>query len=268
MTASDLPLINQVLQKMRSEVAPDMSEPEFFELFAAQHILREYQVGADDIEVGLVGGDEEKNKTGSDGGIDGFYLLIDKQPINDVDAARALKSAKHKPLFDVVIIQASTETSFTMDRVLRLKDTSENIFNLHRTTFTEKYNEALADAIERFRTAHHALLLREPTLSVSFFYVTRGNSSTVAKDIRLKAEDFSASLKNKVLPTIEHCSFAFVGARELYQLFQKPPKTDYPLTALQVLPQGKRACVALIKLKDYFKLIRNREERRTSNSII
>ena len=39
MTASSLPLINEVLKAKKLEMAPNMDEAEFFELFAAQHIL-------------------------------------------------------------------------------------------------------------------------------------------------------------------------------------------------------------------------------------
>jgi hypothetical protein len=67
MTDNALPLLNQVLEAKKQAVALDMKLSDHFELFAAQHVLRDYQIGDDDIEVGLVGTDEEDNKEGSDG---------------------------------------------------------------------------------------------------------------------------------------------------------------------------------------------------------
>ncbi len=65
MTPNDVKVLNEILEGKRTQLAPEMSEPDFFQFFAAQQVLRNYQIDADDIQSGLVDGD-------GDGGIDLF----------------------------------------------------------------------------------------------------------------------------------------------------------------------------------------------------
>jgi AIPR protein len=258
MTASDIVvLLDDILKQNRQEIANGYTDAEFFELFCSQQILRDYDVGSDDIETGMVGNNDGSRKEGSDGGIDALYILVNGSPVNDADAARNLKSLKHKVQIDVVIIQASTQPGFTLDRILRLKDTSENIFSLDRAPeqFTETYNEALLDAIERFRLAHSSLITKRPALHLSYFYVTKGDAANVAQTIKVKADEFAASASSRLLGTISKCTFTFVGARELIDLSRKERTVVYPLKCVHCLQPSKVACVALVKLTEYAKFI-------------
>ena len=120
MTQTDLKVLDDILSEAKDATAQEMDESEFFEFFAAEHVLRDEQLDAEEVESGLVSGD----KGGSDGGIDSFYLLVNGKLIRDTLGAENLKSLKQNVQIDVIIIQASRQTGFTLDRLLRLKDTS------------------------------------------------------------------------------------------------------------------------------------------------
>jgi hypothetical protein len=251
-SSTDITVLNQILIESRQELFPELSQEDFFEFFAAQQILRDQQLDPDDIQSGIVGGD----KSGSDGGIDGFYLLVNGRLIRDTVAAENLRALKQNIQMDLVIMQATTHAGFTLDRITRLKDTIEDIFTLDRNTndFSERYSDTLISAIERFRTAHRVLASKFPAFNVSYFLVSRGDSEGVAADVRGTAQDLEKN-SHTLLATIKRAHLQFVGARGLIELSSKPPKTVFSLKCIDAASSGKDAYVVLVRLAEYFRLI-------------
>ena len=152
MTPTDVIVLDAILGPAKRELAPLLPDDEFFELFAAHKILRDFQLDPDDIDSGQIG-TKQSNKNGSDGGIDGFYLFANGKIIRDTTEAENMrKILKKNVMVEIVLIQASTHAGFTLDRLTRLKDTCEEIFslNIEPKNFTEQYNPLLLDLIERF----------------------------------------------------------------------------------------------------------------------
>jgi hypothetical protein len=256
MTSNALTLLDDLLGKAHQK-NKELSESEFFEFFCAQNILRDHQLGITDIEVGLVGNDKE---SGSDGGIDAMYVLINDNVMNGAKVKAKLKSIKRSIRVDIAIIQSSRHEGFTLDRITRLKDTCENIFSLDRNPrhFNERYNDSLLKAINTFRSVHGALTLKERTIHLSFFYATRGNKLIVDQLIASKAKALAMSIKT-LLPTITESRFEFVGARELLELATKPPTLKFPLKCVESFPSAKKGYVALVRLGEYYRLIRSED---------
>jgi len=65
MPANDPVLLGQILEQRKTELAPDLSESEFFELFVSEELLKDRSLSYEELSSGLVGG-------GNDGGIDGL----------------------------------------------------------------------------------------------------------------------------------------------------------------------------------------------------
>ena len=166
-------------------------------------MLRDYQLDPEEIKSGLVGQTSVPNSKGTDGGIDAIYLLVNGRLIRDLDQAQDLKALKQNIVFDVVVIQSSLESGFGLDRLIRLKDTSENIFRTDREAdkFAEAYNEELLDCIRRFRETHRALITKHPTFNVSYLYLTRGDTTKVAPDVANKAKQIEQDLP-RLLATV------------------------------------------------------------------
>jgi hypothetical protein len=160
MQDTDITVLDEILAQRKVEHDSTSKDAEFFEFFTAQQVLRDYQLDPEEIKSGVVGQSTQSKSPGTDGGIDAMYLLVNGRLIRDLDQAKELKGLKQNIVFDVIILQSSLETGFNLKRLLRLKDTSENIFRIERLTesFSEKYNEELLDCIARFREAHRALI--------------------------------------------------------------------------------------------------------------
>src|SRR5215208_5483598 len=149
MSDSDIMVLGQILSEERNDTAPDLSEKEFFDLYAAQQAFRDITVDFDDIRSGDVDGN-------GDGGIDFIYIVVNGRLIRDLIAAEDLKTVAQNPTVELIIVQSTIEVKFSLDRVVRLKDTLADILSIHKdpADFGEAYNEGLLDAIDRFRTVH------------------------------------------------------------------------------------------------------------------
>ena len=255
MENTDLTILDEILEQEKAALNPTAEKDEFFEFFAAQQTLRDFQLDPDEIASGVVGQSTHSKAPGSDGGIDAMYLLVNGRLIRDIDQAQDLKNLKQNIVFDVVVIQSSLETGFSIQRLLRLKDASDNIFRVERTPdkFTETYNAPLLDTIERFRVAHKALITKHPLFQVNYFYVARADSQKVAPDVDLKAKALEKDIP-AILATVSSCKFTFVGARDLITRYRTPPKSSFILPCAASITSGN-ARLALVKLGDYRNLI-------------
>lgn len=85
MTTNDVILVQQLLSQRQAELAPDMTEAEFFQIFAAEQALKDHDLSYEELEGGIVDG-------GGDGGIDAVYLFVDsmlyREEIDPTDVRR------------------------------------------------------------------------------------------------------------------------------------------------------------------------------------
>ncbi len=84
MNTNDLILVNQLVSQRKDEVAHDLSDSEYFEIFAAEQALKDRDLSYDEIEDGIVDG-------GGDGGIDAVYLFV-----NNTLCREAIKPEEYK----------------------------------------------------------------------------------------------------------------------------------------------------------------------------
>src|SRR5579863_7389643 len=107
MTPNDRVVLDQRVQGTKKEIAPQMPDDEFFELFCAQSLLLNERLEEQEIKFGLIGGDD-KQGGGSDGGIDAIYVLVNGRLVRSPEDAEKEKSTyKQNVEISVVLIQAS-----------------------------------------------------------------------------------------------------------------------------------------------------------------
>ena len=259
LTDTALQLLEDIITERKRLLDPSgaMEADEFFEFFSTLLVLREYKPTPGEIRSGLVSQTANSTSPGTDGGIDAMYLYVNGNLISDIEQARDLRALKQNISFDVLIIQSSRESGFGMDRLLRLKDTSDNIFLIDKDpdNFSEHYNAELTDCILRFREIHRALLTKNPTINVKFYYATKGDRSKIApdSDLALKALALESDVKAK-LPTITQCTVSFIGARRLIDIDRLPPQYTDTLRCSSSINLGK-AYIALVDLSEYNRFI-------------
>jgi hypothetical protein len=256
MTTTHQRVLEQILSQGREQYAPEMEDDDYFEFFAAQQVLRERPLDPHEIREGIVGGDD----SGSDGGIDGFYILVNGRSILDLETADDLKALKQNITLELIVLQATLHSGFELTKLVRLKDTMDDILSLDKDPagFSEGYSESLLSIIRVFRHVHKILMPKFPVFHMQVFLVTQGDTATILGNVRGTATDLQDAACER-LATIQLCHCEFVGAKELVAIASKPPKLDFPLKCVDTASSGPGAYVSLVKLKDYYEMIKGED---------
>lgn len=245
MTTNDRIILNEVLKQRHAEVDPNSPESRFFELFTVEQILKDSDLSYDEIESGLIG-------DGGDGGIDGMYMFVNGELVQeDPDYTHLKKNIT----LDLILIQAKTASGFAETPVERFITVSDDILNLAQdpANFSTVYNDAMREGIARFREVHNQLVPRFPTFRVVFYYACKGISP--ATGVTHKVQKLKESV-NKHFPSAK-CSFHCLGASELLELARRAPQTTYTLTLAEnpISSEGQIGLVCLVRLKDFYTFI-------------
>lgn len=248
--SNDRIIIENIISQRKEEIGDDISESEFFEIYTAEQILKDYDLSYDEIISGIVGG-------GNDGGIDSIYTLINGEiVIEDTD----LSVYKKEVSFDLVFIQSKNSSGFSEDSINKFIAVCGDLLNLSADLLklNSVYNPELLEKAELFRNAYTQLAGRFPKLRVHFFYATKGESphGNVVRKV--------ASLERKVKDLFSDAVvvFNFVGAKELLSLARKQPVTafDLQLSEAPISSIGEIGFICLVKLKDYYEFITDQDK--------
>ena len=166
MTTNDRIILDEVLKQRKNAIDPDAQDSSFFEFFTAEQVLKDFDLSYDEIESGLVGG-------GQDGEIDGIYLFVNGELVQDDPDYGHLKK---DITLDLIIVQSKTRSGFQETPIERFITVSDDIFDLSKdpSTLESTYNEALVEVIRHFQSLHKQLAARFPILKASFFYACKG----------------------------------------------------------------------------------------------
>ena len=245
MTENDRIILEEVLAQRRAAIDPSATESVFFELFTVEQVLKDSDLSYDEIESGLVGGS-------GDGGIDGIYLLVNGDLVQeDLDYSHLKKQIG----LDLIVVQSKTSASFKETPVERFITVSEDLLDLSKdlNVLRNVYNESLFEAIERFRRIYKQLAAKFPALRVSYYYASKGAKPGLT--IERKVEQLQAVVQ-KHFPTSQF-AFHFLGASELLARARRAPQTTYPLTLAEnpISSEGQVGFVCLVRLRDFYKFI-------------
>ena len=72
MATNDSIVLNSILEQKKIQIARDLPDDDFFELFTFEQVLKKYDLSYEELEHGKIGG-------GDDGGIDGLFIFINKK---------------------------------------------------------------------------------------------------------------------------------------------------------------------------------------------
>lgn len=244
MASNDLVLLDSLLQQRSSEVGIGMTDSEYFELFAAEQVLKDYDLSYEQIEDGLVDG-------GGDGGIDSIYFFVNDSLYDESIDSAALKRGA---LFRLVIIQSKRTNGFSEAIVEKLISSTRDLFDLGTVigSLDSVYNTTLLRKIVEFREFYLRSASRFPRLS--FYYVCASRGSEVHNNVSRKVGILKETLEALFNPV--DFKFEFNGAKELLAQARKAPTRVLSLSlAENPISTGTEGFVCLVTLKDYLAFI-------------
>ena len=145
-------ILDKILEQKNQQLAPELSPQQFFEIFAAQEIVKDYDLSYEEIESGIVGGAD-------DGGVDAIYAFVNGELLqDDLETPRPKRNAT----LELVLIQAKLSPSFTEAVVDKLKIFTEDLVDLRKDVDSHStiYNPYVRAIIKRFRDAYEELASR------------------------------------------------------------------------------------------------------------
>jgi hypothetical protein len=247
MPPNELIALDAKLKQMHEERAVDLPEDEFFEIFAAEQILKDFDLTDEEIESGQVGGE-------NDGGLDSVYFLVNRQLVMD-DTDINPKTVTRAGIF---FLQATREQSFNEGRIAKLNLLTEDFLDFSRGVGQLKgtYNPDVISAMTTFKDKYRTLLAYPHELAISYCYISKGEVKTINVGVRKQSERVQEKAK-QLFPTAT-VSFRFIGAAQLLDLINKQPQKAYPLEYSEIIsPEGQQAWVCLVPIVAYYKFITN-----------
>lgn len=238
-------ILGDIVEQRRQESMPELSLQDFFEIFSAEQITKDYSLNFEELEACIVDGEH-------DGGIDSVFVFVNGDLIlEDAD----LSSYKKNVVIDLIIAQSKTAGGFSEDPINRVKSALSKLLDL-TTDFSQlpQYNPQVKVALDRFRTTYRTLASRFPTLRIELKYAVMSTDSVVHANLEAKSKELVDSVK--AMFDEASVDFSFLGARELLALARQQPSQTFSLRFSKSLP-GENGYVVLTLLKDFNSFLRN-----------
>ena len=113
-------LLNEVLSQQRADQFSTKSDQEYFEIFCAEQILKDYKLSFEELESGIVDGEH-------DGGIDSIYAFVNGDLVyEDIDCSPFKKDVS----IELHIIQTKTSSGFSEAVINRLISSIQHLLKL------------------------------------------------------------------------------------------------------------------------------------------
>lgn len=242
--SSKLTILKEVLTQKKSEIASSMTEDEFFNLFASEQILKDFELSYDELNDGIVEG-------GSDGGIDAIYSFINGELLEEDTDYTGLKK---EIVIDLIIIQSKNTNGFAEEPMNKFISSAQDLLNLSNDLNSLKatYKKELRKKIELFRNAYLRLASKFPKLNISYYY------AALASELHPNVERKVPQLQNVINTQISesNITFSFIGIEELLSLARKKTVRVKALN-IEGTPINTRdgGYIALVSLTNYYEFI-------------
>ncbi len=243
-TSNDRVVLDALLAERRQQRAPGMPAGDFFEVFVADEVLRDFRVSDAEVDAGLTGG-------GADGGIDAMYTFVNHELVLDTGDIPDSKD----PALDLVIVQATTTARFEEDRIARFDASLDDLLELDvpLNKLRHLYNESVLGASRLFAAAYLKYAGSFPTLRIMVVYASKGVAPAKQSRLRTRARGVEGLIEGKFQGG--NVEFRFLGARDLVELAHRKPALDFTINVENSMNIGPTAYVVLVRLPEFDKMI-------------
>lgn len=238
-------LLKEIIKREYDDSQYPSNESDFFELFSAAQVLKNYELSDDELEYGHVG-------AGNDGGCDSIYTFLNNSIVTD-EQVQTLTAPKDS-ILELCIIQSKNTTSFKEDALMKWKTVCNNLLNLSNTIdgYANRYNENVIDSFKIFRDSYTKLITNRIKLHFSFYYVTL--ATELHPNVVNQAEELKGVIKG-LFPNA-NIKVTFIDSEDLFSRYNVSAdnQANLKLTEIPISP-SQNSYVALVDLKTYYRFI-------------
>lgn len=246
MASNDLLLLDSLVRKNKSIYGTLKDDPEYFELFSIDSVLKNYDLNLDELFEGWVDGTD-------DGGIDGFFVFIDGILLSEEFEP---KYVRHDAQIEVHIFTVKSAATFKQAPLNSLISSVADLFNLINTNdnLTNPFSDAIINLRERFRENYVELADKNPQISFKIHYCTRGDTKHLNANLTQKGTQLCKIIQSM----FGRCraEVFYLGATELLHFAQKQKRYSLklPFSESPISRDGKNY-ILLCPVREYLKFI-------------
>lgn len=220
-----------------------------FEEFAISEILKNYDLTHDQIIDGLVDG-------GDDGGIDGLYFFVNGNYISDKSTILPKTNAQ----LEIYVITCKHHDTYELNPLESVDSSLSELFDMSIKTdcLSSKYKSDILLKRELLIYLYRKLSPALTNTNVYIRYISRGDSDSVAENIKRKGDKIEATCNKLFSTSASHVKF--VGSKELLLLYRTKRNGTVSLKVKKSFQCGKDF-VVLVQLSDYFDFITDAEKK-------
>lgn len=241
MAKNDTVLLDGIIDQRVADAYPSAKRDEVFEFLCFEQVLKNFDLSREEIESGWVDGRD-------DGGIDGFFTFVNGHLLRDPkDFAWPKASAE----ITVWVLTCKHHDTFVQAPLNSLYASVSELFDfsIDRDHFKGAYSALLAHARAIFQTAYRRLAAANPTLTIRYAYVSRGDVKAVEPNVRARA-DQTVEVTRSLFSSSE-CRFDFISAADLVAMYRQVKKFSIDLPVHEYLSRGNSGYIVLSGLKQY-----------------
>ncbi len=246
MAKNDTVLLDGIIdQRMSDSTAAVTERGEVFELLALGEMLKDFDLSDEELDHGWIDGS-------GDGGIDGFYVLVNGHLLEDVEDFFWPRSDASIEVWLITCKHHDTFQQAPLDAILA---TIQELFDfsIDNSDLQGSYSDELMGARTAFHYAYRRLSIQGPALHFQIAYASRGDSNKIGDSVAARASQIERTLTS----LFSSCStqFSFVGATELVSLHRQSRRFTLDLPFVEHLATGKQSYVLLVRLEDYWRFV-------------
>lgn len=242
-------ILEEILKQYKeAESDSSINDDKNFEYFAAEQLLKDENLDEDEISLGLIG-------DSNDNGIDGFYILLDGEFINQIEQVEG----KYKEL-KVYFHQYKNRYKIEEDVVLKFNNAFNDIMNFDNIELNG-WHEELKEKIILLRDI--ILKTAKQALKIKFIinHISKANSEDIKDNESYwsKVDNLKKFIKNSGISRLD-VEYDFIGGEELKNLSYRKPEysidlvlKDSPITL--EFGDNNIGYIALVGLKNYYNFI-------------
>ncbi|QIE96976.1 AIPR family protein [Pantoea stewartii] len=243
---NDQIILEQILKDKKNELGTNIKDTEFFEVYSATEILKDYDVTYDDIDYGIVG-------NGGDGGIDSIFTFVNGELQKEDTQLNTQMRRNH---IELIIIQSKTSLNFKEDAIIKFRETVQDLFDLGNDLekFKKRYNSLLLEKVNIFRDAYSKLAKTFPKIVIKFFYATQGIESEIHHNVVDKSNKLRDDIHKLFSGSV--FDFHFIGATTLLEMSRNIPASSRTLEiSEQPISTSAGSYICLATLTQYYKFV-------------
>ena len=246
MAKNDKILIDGIIDERISLKIPSEKRDEAFEYFAFEQVLKDYDFSKEEIQSGTVDGR-------NDGGIDGFFIIINGHNLTDPESFSWPKSGA---ILEVWLITCKHHDTFRQAPLDNLAASIIELFDfsIENEKLLGDYSVAIKQQRENLKYAYRRVSPRLNKYIINFCYASRGDSTILGESIGSRADQILQLTKD----SFNNCTpkFYFYGSSELIELYRKTPNFTLEIQFVEDLSSGQ-TYILLVRLRDYFNFIQD-----------